>query len=106
MRQDFDLLRKIMLDIEELPPGGRLSSNAYPAELQPAVVEHMLMLKEAGFAEANIIKTMSTFGPGIATRLTHDGHAFLRQIRGDQQWSGVKKFSAEKGVELTIEVVK
>lgn len=106
MKQDYDLLRKILLDIEALPPGGRISSTAYDLSLQPAIVEHMMMLDEAGFATIKVAGTLSRFGPAIAFRLTHEGHTFLRQIRDDSRWSGIKKTSMEKGLDLTIEVVK
>jgi hypothetical protein len=44
--------------------------------------------------------------PLAIKRLTWKGHEYLESVRSDTLWSDVKKTAREKGVDLTIDLVK
>jgi hypothetical protein len=109
VKRDWDLVRKILFKLEELPAGETLDTDNFEGhEDQPEVVGyHIRIMRQAGFVEA-----LDAGGGGaeydvwMATGLTWDGQQFLDEIRADTTWNKVKSASISKGIPLTLEVVK
>ena len=105
MQRNWDVVRKILIKLEEI---GNTSSfihhdqvNGYDPEV---VAYHMQLLDEAG-----LIKARCTFtGGGLtaaAQSMTWTGHEFLDQIRNDTVWNTVKNNAREKGISLSLDVI-
>lgn len=106
MKRDRDVVRKILLKLEEignttsyLQPDG---VNGYDHEL---VSYHMQLLDEAGLIDAECIRGMGTPLYCVAKSLTWRGHEFLDQIRQDSVWNKVKGSAREKGLDLSLDVI-
>jgi hypothetical protein len=107
MKRNWDVIRKILLKIEDLPPGGSIhSSHLVTDEIDEWNVAHqMFILKQGGFIEGNCLDT----GRGhtcIARTLTWEGQELLDKIRSESIWQKIKETAREKRVDLTIDVVK
>ncbi len=70
---------------------------------------HMLLLKDAGLIDANILQSSSGDG-AIATApargLTWEGHEFLDKIRDPSMWGKIKATVKDKGLSLTFDAIK
>ena len=105
MKRDLDLVRKILIAIEDKP-------NLEPEEITiqeyefEVVAFHLLILKEAGLVDA----VMSEDAAGeligaFAIRLTWNGFEFLDLARNDTVWNKSKKFLKEKAVSVSVGVL-
>lgn len=73
------------------------------------VAYHMMLLKDGGYIEANILQSHTGDGriaAALARRLTFSGHEFLDKIRDPSMWGKIKSKVQEKGVELTFDSIK
>lgn len=66
----------------------------------------MKMMDQAGLIDAKCIKGADTALMCVATSLTWQGHEFLERIKKDTVWNKVKELSMNKGVDLSIDVIK
>lgn len=108
MKRDWDIIRSILVRVEEMPPEeGALQLSAFPIEQRAAVSYHMELLIEAGLVSGKMSKTL---GPGpfnfIAMRLTWQGHEFIDAIRSDTVWQKTKKSFVSNGISMTFDLVK
>lgn len=104
MIRDWDLIRAVLVAAESKPPGELLR----PSEIEGdfgLVVAHMEMLHDAGYVQANFVRTMQGTSSQIV-KVTLAGHDLLDTLRSDTAWSSIKKVAKAKGVELTFEAVK
>ena len=94
MRRDYDLIRFILLEVEEKCDGKRpleidLSASGYSAE---QVSYHVRQLHEAGYVRGQIVG--GRIGPEpercVVFALTGSGHDFLESIRSDTVWNTIK----------------
>lgn len=101
MKRDFDLIRKILLQLEEretiheeimLEPIGEHSIDS--------VVHHYAILKETGLIEAYKIYYDIPF----AVNLTWRGHDFLDNARNQTVWDKTKTFVKDKGMSVSLDV--
>lgn len=113
MKRDPDLIREILLRVEEAPYGTVRSHD--PALLlfgghadEPTVAHHMLLLEEGGYLDASIRNHPESAGPvsGVALRLTWEGHDFLDAARDEGRWEKAKEITREKSGALSFEAVK
>lgn len=107
MKRDMDLIRKIMLRIEEEYISTaifNLQVEGYSAE---QVATHCKMLYEAGLLSDYKAQYASDelymFGVG---NLTWDGYDYLEKVRDDSVWKKIKDTAKEHGVPLLIDTVK
>lgn len=88
MKRDMDLVRHILVAVESAGPEGVLSTAI--ADQRWSVDDvgyHMLIMREAGLVEANIVKAMShAFPRAQVSRLTWYGHEMLDAVRDDTVW--------------------
>ena len=103
MKRDMDLVRTILLAIEERPNDSRMQplqiENAEPA----IVFGHVELLHEAGLIQGRDVTPQGTpFRKIVPLRLTWAGHEFLDAVRRDAVWQKVKA----QGNDLPFTVIK
>jgi hypothetical protein len=107
MKRDWDVVRKILLKVEELSPGEWLRSDDHEVHgIDNATAGfHMVLLKEAGFVAGSCLDTGQGHICNIS-RLTWQGQEFLDSIKKDARWEKVKETAQAKGIDLTIDTIK
>ncbi|MCG7544108.1 DUF2513 domain-containing protein [Pseudoalteromonas sp. MM17-2] len=110
MRRDWEIIRRILLEVEELEPTKSISLSNYPDEEQHIISYHVKLLYDAQLLEAIFSNSISK-GPRYFTiqgqnGLTWNGHEFLDSIKDEGLWKDVKKTLKEKGKAMTFEVIK
>lgn len=107
MKRDMDLVRLILLKIEEEYVSTAildLKVDNYDTE---TVAFHCQLLNEAGYIKSYKPiyggNKLCFFNVGA---LTWDGYEFLDKIRDDSTWGKTKKVIKEKGLPLVIDTIK
>lgn len=107
MKRDWDLIRKIMIEVEALED---LRSSVEPEDIKgyddEFVSYHIHLLIEAGFIEGECRKTLGEPLHCWAYRLTWEGHEFLDQIKAKPVWNKIKGLIRQKGLEMSIDVIR
>lgn len=107
MKRNWDLIRKILSSIEALPDTkSRLDPDQIIGYSAEEVSYHMNMLDQAGLIDARCTKGADTSLVCVATSLTWQGHEFLERIKRETVWNKVKEVAMNKGVDLSIDVIK
>ena len=105
MQRDMDLIRKVVLAAEPGPP-----FPAIDGYTDDAIKYHKMLAIEAGLLTGQSRKdnTRHTEIPAavMVKDVTWEGHDFIQAIRDDENWGKVKKFLADSGKQLSIEMVK
>ena len=110
MRRDYDLIRFILLEVEEKCDGKRpleidLSASGYSAE---QVSYHVRQLHEAGYVRGQIVG--GRIGPEpercVVFALTGSGHDFLESIRSDTVWNTIKAKLQSNGLTVALDTLK
>ena len=105
MKRDMDLIREILLQVEEAPADGHGVSLKLP-EYDPKVVNYHVRL----LAEADLIKARTTDHTTYTSyrplRLTWTGHEFLDAARNERLWSKVKDLLKCKVGPVPLEVLQ
>lgn len=111
MRRDMELIRALLLKLEELPtnPGSVHGLSIYDEELKiedynpKAVGEHLEMLLDAGLIIA-VDGELHNGSRILFQRISWQGHEFLATVRDKEIWEQTKKALRAGGVE-TIKAV-
>ena len=99
----MDLFRKVLLEIEQVPPGQWRRINVEGATSEE-VRYHAKLADDAGFVEARFLgNDPAEF---VAHRLTYLGHEFLDAARNDNLWLAAKKRMMDSVGVLTIDGLK
>lgn len=106
MKRDMDLVRKILLTIEESEgPPDKIRINGYD---DGTVDRHLDLLQKAGLIEADVLR--SGQAPYIMSvrvdGLTWAGHEFLDDARNDTVWAKAKKSAASVGGSVSLQVFR
>lgn len=100
MKRDFDLIRELLLRVEEDRPPDEI-----PGIDDATRIYHIRLLKQAGLVEAIDYSTLS--GPDFEiSGLTWEGHDFLDQARNAAIWNKVKRTLKEQAVTVSLSVLK
>jgi len=107
MKRDMDLIRAILLAVEDsnehVLDAGELVSESWD---QVTVARHMELLLDAGLAEGDVSEYLGGGVDAMIFRLTWTGHDFLDAIRSDAVWQTTKATVAEKVGSASFEVIK
>jgi hypothetical protein len=105
----MDLIRAILLELEDLPAGGReMRSPAIAARLhcdERVVGEHLRLMADGGLITVTDFpetRNSECWAMGI----TWSGYDFLGAIRSESVWTTVRKKLADVGGGASLEVVK
>jgi len=102
MRRDMDLIRKILLIIEEQFIDVALYNIKIEDYDPKTIAYHCSILHDAGLID-DFNKLFDEFGVG---RLTWEGHEFIDKIRNDNTWNKTTTIMKEKGLPFALDVVK
>jgi hypothetical protein len=106
MKRDMDLCRRVLLAVEESPPGKSVSRFSFAGEYPDNTVpEHVVLLEEAGFLDAVITPTFDGVLFSI-NRLTWEGHDFLRVASDDGRWDSAKERAGAAWESISFGVLK
>ena len=105
MTRDFDLIRKILLYVEENHRGIYDRLNPLEGYSEEEFLYHCELLTDNGFIEGKVHRVMDGSGTFMCKDLTWDGQDYLAKIKNDTVWNKVKKSAKDKGIELTIEII-
>jgi hypothetical protein len=106
MKRDMDLVRQILLEVEEQPFTGKwLNLEIDGGFTRQEITYHVMILYEAGLLEAVNLTTHGgkNWRP---TRLTWEGHEFLEAARDNSRWQKAKSTMMEKAGGITFEILK
>jgi len=98
MKRDDELIRKIILKVEELgdSPNGWIDNFGVEGASDDEVNYHVWLLGDAGYMRIRDISTLQkTYF--IPCCLTAAGHDFAGSIRDDIIWTSTKKAARESG---------
>ena len=108
MKRDMDLVREILLAVEDNENGfkGR-HGPGIPGYNPETIAYHVEIMEEAGLLDARIDRVMGSPVPIISLRrMTWAGHEFLDAVRGDSWWQKVKEKTKESTGGLALDMVK
>lgn len=105
MKRDMDLIRELLLEIEEKHDGSGYQVNLdytnYPKKTEDEILYHLVLLNEVGFIEcANDFRQN-----GIIRNLHWAGHDFLDSIRDDKIWAQTKEGASSAGG-FTVDILR
>jgi len=105
MKRDMDLVRKILLELEDTPyelGGFDLELEGYSPD---QISYHVMLLNEAGLIEANDLSNLSRT-EWRPKRLTWAGHEFIEASRDESRWEKAKNIMKEKGSGMVFDVLR
>jgi len=105
MKRDMELIRKILVAIEDHPKAQGSIPLHFDDYSDYDVSYHVKLLADHGLIEASDCSTMRDFC-WQAKRLSWDGHDFIDAIRDDSRWKSAKRWVLDAGKTLTIETLK
>ena len=107
MKRDWDLIRKMMLMLEECDDQTiELEAedvDGYSVEL---VNYNILLLIEADLAKGSAIEVSGVPIQCGLRRLTYQGHELLDQIRPQTIWEKIKRYIDDSGADISLETIK
>lgn len=107
MRRDLDLIRQIVLAVEDLPGGSLNEELKVEGRTREEVGYHSYLIIDAGLAKGIDVKYLEDTSPiWQITQLTAAGHDFADASRNDTIWKKAKGKIGEHGGAFTIEIVK
>lgn len=125
MKRDWDLIRELMIGVEEekdfladeqeIPKWGDQTEQEYVQQLNAVraanarIFGHLEMLVDNGYLDGvQVIRTNDGgFRYGLSDpRLTMAGHDLLDTMRSSVLWESIKTTAKKKGIELTFDAIK
>ncbi|MCR4944619.1 MAG: DUF2513 domain-containing protein [Clostridium sp.] len=107
MKRDMDLVRLILLKIEEDYKSTALYNIKIEGYDNETVAYHCKIMKEAGLISAynSQYADNSLYGFGVGG-LTWEGNDFLDKVRDNSRWKKIKDTATKKGLPLILDVIK
>ena len=107
MKRDWDMIRRILLALEETP-AGRGQNFIYNRRLlsvDDAVLKgHILLAKDERLAEIELLELLNEWGVNRA-RLLPRGHDFLEAVRTQARLKKVLAWIIAMGREVTVQLI-
>lgn len=109
MKRDWDIIREILLKLEmAATPNMYLSAKDLAPFPMQEVAYNMRLLDQAGYIKAKILESSTGNGEinaAMAIHMTDKGHELLDTMRNDGVWTKVKDKFADKGLDMTFDLV-
>ncbi len=105
MKRDLDLIRKMLLAVEDAPTGFAPTLR-FDGHTDAQVGYHAYLLIDAGLAKGANVTSHGSDGPvAMIQYLTWEGHEFADAARDETRWKKAKSI-ADKGGGITLDVMK
>ena len=100
----MDLVRQIMLKIEDLPPGQPVHFRMGEVE-DPVLLAHLQLMMDARLVNGKVTEPHGSRGAVIIiTDLTWEGHEWIETVRREELWEQVKGALLEKECAFSFEL--
>jgi Hypothetical protein (DUF2513) len=110
MKRDLDLIRYILLDVENWnhPQPMFLEGMSYEGKNKQEIGYQIDLLNDAGYLDARIIKGGQgvTYETAAILRMTMPGHEYLDSVRDPKVWNKTKSVLENVGGSAALEVIK
>jgi Hypothetical protein (DUF2513) len=110
MKRDLDLIRDILLDVENwnIPQPLTLGSLEYEGKTKQEIGYQLELLEDAGYIDARIIKGPEgiTYDDAFIVRMTMAGHDYLDSVRSQEVWNKTKTTLEKVGGGAALDLVK
>jgi hypothetical protein len=107
MKRNWDLIRMILLRIQDLESSEELTLDDFKKEEQEEIYYQIKLLNDAGFIEMRDRNTLTSRDFLItATALTWQGNEFIDSIKSDSLWMKTKLYLKENSIALGFESIK
>lgn len=107
MQRDWELIRKIVLEVEGHPDGYAPDITDVEGYTQDQVAYHKYLVVDSGLAVGSVHKGIGANGPeGDLEFLTSAGHDFAEACRNNTVWNTTMKLVKEKAGTVTGDVLK
>jgi len=110
MKRDLDLIRDILLDVENwnIPQPLTLGSLEYEGKTKQEIGHQLELLEDAGYIDARIIKDHVGIGylDAFIVRMKMAGHEYLDSVRNPEVWNKTKTTLEKVGGGAALDVVK
>ena len=106
MQRNWDIIRKILIEIEALSTEDSAFNSTDLQQADPETTAyHMRLMLEAKLIVGGCRDAM---GPPFchASRLTWEGHEFLDKIKNETVWNKVKATARSNSIDLSFTVIK
>jgi predicted ArsR family transcriptional regulator len=107
MKLNVELVRQILLRVEETPANQAAGHIELPDAEEDEVLEHIELLEEQGLLRAKIQRagsgTKRVFSAYVE-RLTPEGHEFLSNAKNEEVWNRTQALVKEKGGSVSFSV--
>lgn len=105
MKRDFDLIRKILLYVEENQKDYVEIIEQMDGYGNLTLMYHCQLLLDAGLLSGSIGRVNTGEGHFVCKDLTWAGQDYLANIKNDTVWNKVKQTALEKGIDLTLDII-
>ena len=105
MKRDMELIRKILITLEESEKTQGWTPLKFKGYSDDQISYQVKILAKQGIIEATDCSSMNNFA-WEAKGLTWDGHDYIEAIRDDARWEKVKDWIKNAGKILTMETLK
>lgn len=109
MKRDLELIRKILLEIEEMDNDEKIRDSDIIIEgySENEIVYHVKLLIEAGYLNGGLFSTIGVKRcPYIVKGLTWEGHDFIGMAKNDKVWEKGMDNLKVVGKGIALEIVK
>lgn len=97
MKRDMDLIRKILLMLENESSGWAPSEIIIEDYTKDQIDYHSLLLIEAGLVAGEECAELGSEPSGFISRLTWEGHEFLESAKDSSRWREAKEVIGKAG---------
>lgn len=107
MKRDMDLVRKILLALEEYEHGFAPKTLQISGYSDEEIGFHVYLMGQAGLLQVADVTHMGSTSPqSIPRRITWEGYEFLEAARSLSIWEAAKHRMVKEGLGMSLEVLK
>lgn len=104
VKRDFDLIRRILIDVEKMSPGDILDRCEYPEYDHGMISEHVRLLLDADFVQGRLTESYGGGSSYSVSGLTLKGHDFLDAAKDKTIWERAKEAVLKSAKTIPLDV--
>lgn len=106
MKRDFDLIRKILLYVEENQNDSSIIISKLENYDNQILIFHCKLLKDKGYLNGNALECLTSGDDDFqCLGITYDGYEFLDKIRDTSTWKKIKEYAKDHAMEITFNTI-